>query len=357
MKKIFVFCLLLILVTTAQAQKKVTPVTQSPLTSIDLPAGSKLDGRLMSQSMAGFVMDTESDKRKTALRTAEVLVLPPGSLSKFNKDSLVQNLSAKNWKIIATEGDNYLWLQKDKRFVIAYFSMEARGANLYFAEAISAPDFEAQVNTATNNQPAVQPTHEQAAQAIVIPATNPVNQSPTQPANQPTQNKTSNINISSPIIGTWRRGKGVTLYGGSFGRWSSTGYQYTFNANGTYTYIIKTYVEDDPETLLTREGGIFSVSGNTVTLDPKTNVIEAWSKSNGGDNYKALVTSQNKPLEKITYQFTIHFFPELKETDLVLMYGNETVRDGKYNASDAFPTGWRFSPAGPDYKPIKLPGE
>jgi hypothetical protein len=179
------------------------------------------------------------------------------------------------------------------------------------------------------------------------------------PATQNNNNQSaqSTTTINSPIIGTWRRGKGVTLYGGSFGRWSSTGYQYTFNANGTYTYIIKTYVEDDPETLLTRESGIFSVSGNTVTLDPKTNVIEAWSKSNGGDNYKALITSQNKPLEKITYQFTIHFFPELKETDLVLMYGNETVRDGKYNATDAFPTGWRFSPAGPDYKPIKLPGE
>jgi hypothetical protein len=53
----------------------------------------------------------------------------------------------------------------------------------------------------------------------------------------------------------------------------------------------------------------------------------------------------------------MHFFPELKETDLVLIYGNETVRDGKYNATEAFATGWRFSPAGPEYKPITLPGE
>lgn len=42
---------------------------------------------------------------------------------------------------------------------------------------------------------------------------------------------------------------------------------------------------------------------------------------------------------------------------VIAYFLTQTARDGKYNASDAFPTGWRFSPAGPDYKPIKLPGE
>jgi hypothetical protein len=121
--------------------------------------------------------------------------------------------------------------------------------------------------------------------------------------------------------------------------------------------VIKTYVEDDKETLLTRENGIFTIAGNTITLDPKRNVIEAWSKSNGGDNYKELITSQNKPLEKITYQFTVQFIPELKETGLVLLYSHETARDGKFTGTEVFPNGWRFSPAGPEYKPIKLPGE
>ncbi len=64
-------------------------------------------------------------------------------------------------------------------------------------------------------------------------------------------------------------------------------------------------------------------------LDPKANVIEAWSKSNSSDNYKALITSQNKPLEMTTYQFTIQLIPEIKETGLILLYGNETARDGK----------------------------
>lgn len=157
---------------------------------------------------------------------------------------------------------------------------------------------------------------------------------------------------NTSIIGIWRRGTGSSNYSG---RWSSSGYQYTFNSNGTYNYIVKTYVEDDKETLLTRESGNYLVRENDLTLDPKINVIEAWSKSNGGDNYKHLITSQNMPIEKITYQFVLHYFPELKETGLVLLYGNETARDGKYNGSDSFPKGWRFSQAGPDYKPIKLP--
>jgi hypothetical protein len=510
MKSAFLVCnLLIFLVTISQAQKKIIPASKSAVTGIDLPAGSKQDGRVLSQSMAGVLMETESDKRKTKLRTAEVLVLP--SVSKFNKDSLAQRLSSKNWKIIATDGDNYLWLQKDKSFVIAFFSVDTKGVNLYFAEAVSTPDFNTLAENTTSNQPTIQPiqgtnkaielpdgiqqsnkitnatnvtsgsltnyvwkshqnrkdavgnhagystnsyqfysngtyqfanttfqyytpkyylvfeegvyqidgskitlkpvksrfeVHQQEKTDPVIKSGNlglevvqydfeyatiydrlrlilaPTTSSETKRdggfnfyangamtksyiydaeaielkkseiIDQPTV--TNNTTINSPITGTWRRGKGVTLYGG---RWSSTGYQYSFNTNGTYTYIIKTYVEDDPETLLTRENGIYTISGNTVTLDPKTNVIEAWSKSNGGDNYKALITTQNKQLEKITYQFTIQFIPELKETGLVLQYRNETARDGKYNGTDSFPNGWRFSPAGPDYKPIKLPGE
>ncbi len=350
MKSVFLVCnLLLFFVSISHAQKKLIPATKSAVTGIDLPTGSKQDGRVLSTSAAGVLMEMESVKRKTKLRTAEVLVLPPPSVSKFNKDSLVLQLSSKNWTIIATEGDNYLWLQKNQSFVIAYFSVDTKEVNLYFAETTATPDFNTQYEI-TTSEPAVQPVVEPAEKAVVLPVVQPTPQTVTQSP----ENKTTNTSINSPIIGTWRRGKGDTLYGG---RWSSTGYQYIFNVNGTYTYVIKTYVEDDPETLLTRESGIFTISGNSVTLDPKTNVIEAWSKSNGGDNYKALITSQNKPLEKITYQFAVQFVPELKETGLFLIYRTETTRDGKYNGSDAFPNGWRFSPAGPDYKPIKLPGE
>jgi hypothetical protein len=346
MKRIFLLGLLSVIATTAQAQKKLTPVTKSALTVIGLPNGSKQDSRILSVAAAATLLEMEINKTDTKIQNTEVLILPPASLNKFNKDSLIKRITAQSWKITSADDRNYLWLQKDKRIVIAYFGMNTKQTDLYLAEVISSPVVTSQGNNTTSNQ--------STTQTIVQPATLPVNQATTQNVNQPTQNKADNTSVNSPITGIWRRGKSVTQYGG---RWSYIAYQYTFNSNGTYTYIIKTYVEGDPETLLTRESGSYIVSEKTVTLNPKTNVIEAWSKSNGGDNYKALISSQNKPLEKITYQFTIHFFPELKENDLVLIYGNETVRDGKYNATEAFPTGWRFSPSGPDYKPIPLPGE
>ena len=340
MKNIIMLTTFICLTTCSYAQKKLTSVTQSKLTGIGLPGGSKQDARILSVAATSTLLEMESGKANTTLGSPEVLVLPPVSLSKFNKDSLTQRLSSRGWKTISKEGDNYLWIQKDNRYVITYFSDNAKETSLYFAETSSAPNFASQTITKPNNQPAEQP----------------VVQSINQSANQSIQNKSDHATAISSITGIWRRGKGVTQSGGSFGRWSYTGYQYTFNADGTYTYVIKTYVEDDPETLLTRESGIFTVNGNTITVDPKTNVIEAWSKSNGGDNYKALITTQNKPLEKITYRFTIQFIPELKETGLILLYGNETARDGKYNSIDSSPNGWRFSPAGPDYKPINLPG-
>jgi hypothetical protein len=333
MKKLFLLSLVFASVPVAHAQKKLTLVTQSTLTGIGLPNGSRQDSRLLSVAAAATLLEMESEKANTKVQNTEVLLLPADSQIKFNKDSLEKRLRANNWKITVAKDDEYLWLQKDTRFVITYFSIGSNETSLYFAEATTTPNFKGQAENTPTSQPIVQP--------VVAPVI--------QPESKPVLQTTP---VNSSIIGTWRRGKGVTGYGG---RWSSTGYQYTFNANGTYTYIIKTYVEGDPETLLRRESGMFTVSGNTVTLDPKTHVIEAWSKPAGFEGYKDLITTQNQPLEKITYQFTIHFFPELKETDLVLMYGNETVRDGKYNASDAFPTGWRFSPAGPDYKPITLP--
>jgi hypothetical protein len=158
---------------------------------------------------------------------------------------------------------------------------------------------------------------------------------------------------ASSIVGTWGRGNSVTRSGGSFGRWSYTKQQYNFTANGRYSYLRKNYVEDDKETFLTIESGNYIVNGQTITLNPKSNVIEAWSKKNGGDNYNQLISRQKLPLETTIYQFTFHIFPELKETDFVLISDHETVRDGRFNAGDKFPNGWRFSSSA--YQPIKLP--
>ncbi len=163
MKKTITICFLLVFVSISYAQKKLIPVTQSALTGIGLPGGSKRDSRILSVAAAATLLEMESDKVNTKVQNTEVLVLPPASLNKFNKDSLVQRLAARSWKITPAEDNNYFWLQKDKRLVIAYFSMNTKQTDLYLAEAISSPVIATQGNNTTTNQAA--------AQSVVQPVT------------------------------------------------------------------------------------------------------------------------------------------------------------------------------------------
>jgi hypothetical protein len=170
MKRTIVICFLLAFISTSYAQKKLIPVTQSALTGIGLPRGSKRDSRILSVAAAATLLETESNKTNTKVQNTEVLVLPPSSLNKFNKDSLVQRLTARNWKIIPAEDNNYLWIQKDKRLVIAYFSMNTRQTDLYLAEAISSPVITTQGNNTTTNQTAAPPV----IQSVTKPIDQPV---------------------------------------------------------------------------------------------------------------------------------------------------------------------------------------
>lgn len=128
------------LVTNSFAQKKMNPVTKSSLTGISLPAGSKLDGRMLSVSGAKMLLEIESKKVNITLSTPEVLQLPPSTNGGFNSDSLIKHLSNLGWAISVVEGDKkYAWLQKDNRHLMMYFSMLTKGTELYFAEASSVP--------------------------------------------------------------------------------------------------------------------------------------------------------------------------------------------------------------------------
>ncbi len=128
------------LVTNSFAQKKMTPISQSPLTGISLPTGSKQDNRMLSVAGAKMLLEMESKKTNITLSSPEVLVLPPVTNGGFNADSLVKNLSDQGWAVSVIEGDKkYAWLQKASRNLIMYFSLELKETWLYFAEASSAP--------------------------------------------------------------------------------------------------------------------------------------------------------------------------------------------------------------------------
>ncbi len=174
------------------------------------------------------------------------------------------------------------------------------------------------------------------------------------PDAQTTQKTTSNNNVS--VTGTWGFGNNAMMANNRYGPWNYSKQQYTFNTNGTYNFIRKTYRENDSETLLTRETGTYTVSGTTIAIIPKKNVIEAWSKKNGGDNYNKLISSQSQTIEKSNYSFYIYFDETLKVTALMLQTPTETKRDGKYNAEVESKKMWRYMQA-PSYIVIKLPGE
>jgi len=175
------------------------------------------------------------------------------------------------------------------------------------------------------------------------------------PDAQNTQKPLSNNNNVS-VTGTWGFGNNAMMANNRYGPWNYSKQQYTFNANGTYNFIRKTYKEYDSETLFTRETGTYTISGATLTITPKKNVIEAWSKKNGGDNYNKLISSQAQSIEKSNYSFYIYYDETLKITALMLQTSTETKRDGKHNAEVESKKMWRYMQA-PGYIVIKLPGE
>jgi hypothetical protein len=169
MKKIIFLLQVCFCATMLFAQKKMTAVSQSALTGISLPAGTKQDSRMLSVAAAKMLLAMESKKNNISLSTPEVLVLPVDG--GFNTDSLAKNLAELGWNVSVIQGDNkYAWLQKDNRNLIMYFSSSSKESGLYFAEAASSP----MQNTAVNNTGVTQtennPQQQQQEQQQQLPA-------------------------------------------------------------------------------------------------------------------------------------------------------------------------------------------
>src|SRR6188472_2930335 len=77
---------------TMNAQKKLVPVTQSPITGIALPEGAKNDGRGLSVLAGKLLLEAEAKKTGTSIKAVEILYLPSVAASGFTYDSLSQQL-------------------------------------------------------------------------------------------------------------------------------------------------------------------------------------------------------------------------------------------------------------------------
>lgn len=173
MKNFIPIVAFLIIAQSSGAQKKVVPVSQSVVTTMALPIGSKKDGRLLVEVSAKALLQAEAKKTGAAVDNIEVLYLPVT----FNNDSLNQLISVSGWTATPSATDNkYLWLQKDGHSVLAYFSPNKAQAELYVGET-SGGNNAPQQQTATNEvaqqtQSTTQQNIQQTTQSASEPAVN-----------------------------------------------------------------------------------------------------------------------------------------------------------------------------------------
>ncbi len=166
----------------------------------------------------------------------------------------------------------------------------------------------------------------------------------------------NNTNENKSILGTWsmsasdqssfRMNNGVMNY---------IIRQYTLNENGTYIFISKAFDPLMDKILLGKENGTYQISGNNLTIIPQKSVLEAWSKKNGADAWGNFLTTQNITLEKVTYQFTKHYFSDGQEWSLVLQAGTATKREGPFSSSTSYNNAYFYSPISPSHPIIELP--
>ncbi len=160
------------------------------------------------------------------------------------------------------------------------------------------------------------------------------------------------------ILGTWGQNLGAHVTYGDPVAAGMAGYskdQYTFNADGTYTFVSKTFRMSYDKIILVIENGTYQISGDSITIKPQKSVVQAWSKQNGGDNWGRLLTTQPRKLEAVTYKFTKHYFSGIGEWNLVLQADQPTERDGPFSTFKLFPNAWYYKPISANNPVVELP--
>ncbi len=120
------------------------------------------------------------------------------------------------------------------------------------------------------------------------------------------------------LVGVWGTGAGNPA--SRYGTGSTMRRQYSFTADGTYTYRSEIY-NGVNEWIIVRESGAFSVSGDQLTVEPKASTITS-------RDWKTVKSTKKQALEKVTYRFRMHYFSGIQEWNLVLTPPQPTERDG-----------------------------
>jgi hypothetical protein len=144
------------------------------------------------------------------------------------------------------------------------------------------------------------------------------------------------------VVGVWSKSASSPwgLDAGSVA--TNAGYfkgQYQFKADGSYSFKGESWggYSRSNEFWTIEENGSYSVNGNSLTISPKAST--ATMRTRDG----VVKKSQNNQLEKVTYNWRLHFFEGIGEMNLVLQPARQTLRDGSFAGNSAFPNSYLYS--------------
>lgn len=144
------------------------------------------------------------------------------------------------------------------------------------------------------------------------------------------------------IVGVWS--KSASSPAGTTGTVTYAGYykgQYNFKADGTYTFKAeRRYTSTSQGFWTTEESGTYTINGDSLTVSPSVSRVTVRSLEG------TVQKTQNNPLEKVTYGWSLHFFEGIGETNLVLRPAQPTTRDGGFSANNNFPNSYLYSQNG-----------
>ena len=135
--------------------------------------------------------------------------------------------------------------------------------------------------------------------------------------------------VSKQIVGAWTSAA-AAQYGGVMRL------RYIFNADGTYSF--KSERSSQAQKWWTiEETGAFSINGDSLTITPRA------SKATLRNLNGVVQETRVNQLERVTYQWTTHFFEGIGETNLVLQPPSATNRDGILGGNSLFPNAYLYS--------------
>ena len=140
------------------------------------------------------------------------------------------------------------------------------------------------------------------------------------------------------IVGTWSASASArdAATNASYG---SQIRQYVFNPDGTYRFRLEQWGGhvQSPQWYIVEEAGTYKVDGAKLTVRPKT--ASGVTRNDQG----AVLKKSKVALEKVTYQWQLHYFEGIRENQLVLTPPRQTARDGAIGGNAQFPKGALYS--------------